>query len=72
MHWMLSMNVVKMSSPRAVGASLLVLIGSLPTSAQQPQTPSTAHDDSILQRRYDAAAAGRDRGVAVHGHHHVG
>jgi tetratricopeptide (TPR) repeat protein len=55
MHWMLSMNLVKMSSPRAVGASLLVLIGSLPTPAQQPQAPATKQDDSILQRRYDAA-----------------
>lgn len=55
MHWTLSMNLVKMSSPRAVAASLMVLIGSLPPSAQQPQTPATAHDDSVLQRRYDAA-----------------
>jgi tetratricopeptide (TPR) repeat protein len=49
------MNLVKMSPPRALWASLLVLIGSLPISAQQPQAPATKHDDSILQRRYDAA-----------------
>ena len=33
----------------------MLLISSLPASAQQPQSPPTAHDDSILQRRYDAA-----------------
>ncbi len=50
------MNLIKLSPPRAVLAGLLVLIGSLTTPAQQPQAPPTAHhDDSILQRRYDAA-----------------
>jgi len=55
MHWMLSMNLVKMSPPPAVLASLLVLIGGLPAPAQQTQAPATATGDSILQRRYDAA-----------------
>jgi len=49
------MTFAKPSQPRTVAASLLVLIGSLCTSAQQPQASAPAHDDSILQRRYDAA-----------------
>ena len=50
------MNLIKLSPPRAVLAWLLVLISSLPASAQQPQASTSAHqDDSILQRRYDAA-----------------
>jgi tetratricopeptide (TPR) repeat protein len=55
MHWILSMNLVKMSQPLALAASLLALISSLSTSAQQAQAPPKPHDDSILQRRYDAA-----------------
>jgi len=55
MHWILSMKHLKMSPPRTLAASLLALIISLPSHAQQPQAPATAHDDSILQRRYDAA-----------------
>jgi tetratricopeptide (TPR) repeat protein len=55
MHRILSMTFPKPSRPRTVAASLLVLVGSLCTSAQQFPTPATAQDDSILQRRYDAA-----------------
>jgi tetratricopeptide (TPR) repeat protein len=49
------MNLLKMSPLRAALASLLVLIGSLPVTAQQPHAPTTPAADSILQRRYDAA-----------------
>jgi len=49
------MNLVNMSPPRALLASLMVLIAIPPTSAPQSQAPPAAHDDSILQRRYDAA-----------------
>jgi tetratricopeptide (TPR) repeat protein len=49
------MNLVKMSSLRTFSASFLVLTGSLTTPAQQTPTPPVRQDDSILQRRYDAA-----------------
>lgn len=44
------MNLLKLSEPRTAGATLLVLLGTLSPSAQQP-----ASNGSILQRRYDAA-----------------
>jgi len=49
------MSLVTMSPPGTAWASLLVLLCALPTPTQQPQRPPPAHDDSILQRRYDAA-----------------
>ncbi len=49
------MNLLKMSPPRILVASLLVLLVGLPASAQQTKAPTTRQDDSILQRRYDAA-----------------
>jgi tetratricopeptide (TPR) repeat protein len=48
------MNLVKCSPPSIFLASLAVLIASLPAPAQQ-QSTAPAQDDSILQRRYDAA-----------------
>jgi tetratricopeptide (TPR) repeat protein len=49
------MNSLRMSSQQAVWASLLALSTGLPASAQQPPTPSAPHDNSVLERRYDAA-----------------
>jgi tetratricopeptide (TPR) repeat protein len=46
------MHLATLSPPRAAWTSLLVLLSSLTSPAQQPQKPAA---DSVLQRRYNAA-----------------
>jgi tetratricopeptide (TPR) repeat protein len=49
------MNLLKISPQHAVWASLLVVSSGLPIPAQQLPSRAAPHDDSVLQRRYDAA-----------------
>ena len=49
------MSLPKITPQHALCAGILAFAAGLPSPAQQTQTPSAPHDDSILQRRYDAA-----------------
>jgi tetratricopeptide (TPR) repeat protein len=49
------MNMIKLNSSSLLGLSLMVLAGGFPISARQAQPPAAGQNDSVLQRRYDAA-----------------
>lgn len=49
------MTIMKLNSSTLLGLSMIVLAGGLPLAARQAQAPAAGQNDSVLQRRYDAA-----------------